>query len=63
MKSLISNKYRLKPNDEIPEMRVDYIADNLGLDKEIVIRSINLLREAKLLEDDNDVFAQIKKRN
>ena len=61
MKSLISNKYRLKPNDEIPEMRVDYIADNLGLDKEIVIRSINLLREAKLLEDDNDVFAQIKK--
>lgn len=61
MKSLISNKYRLKPTDEIPEIRVDYIADNLGLEKETVIRCINLLREVKLLADDNDLFTQIKK--
>lgn len=61
MKSLISNKYRLKLNDEIPEIRVDYIAENLGLGKEIVIRCINLLREVRLLEDDNDLFTQIKK--
>ncbi|NLB85318.1 MAG: AAA family ATPase, partial [Acholeplasmataceae bacterium] len=60
MGSLISNKYQIKIGDSIPEIRVDYLSDILGVPKEDIIRCINLLREAKLLTDDKDLYTQIK---
>ena len=42
---------------ETPEARVDYIADDLGLGKDTVIRVVTLLREAKVLADAKDLTA------
>ena len=46
-------------NDEEAESRVDYIADHLGLTKEIVIHYVNLMREEGLLDNFNDMDAFI----
>ena len=60
IKKLISSKYKSKGMDEIPESRIDYISDDLGLYKEDVVRNVNLLREIRVLADDKDLYAQIK---
>lgn len=61
IKKLFSNKTTKSVNDEIAESRVDYIADHLGLTKEEVVHIVNLLREERILADNKDLTAFIKK--
>ncbi len=61
IKSLISSKYRKNAMEEEAESRVDYISDHLGIPKEEVIQSVNLLREEKVLAFTKDLGAFIKK--
>ncbi len=56
--SLISSKYK-GWSDDIAESRVDYLSDNLGLEKETIIRSINLLKEIGVLANEGDLFAKV----
>ncbi len=58
IKSLISSRSKQK-GDIDAESRIDYLADTLGLPKESVIESINLMRQAGLLDDYNDMSAFI----
>jgi ATP-dependent DNA helicase RecQ len=60
---LISSKYRSKAGNTEAESRVDYISDILGISKKDVIKSINLLRETKILSDDKDLNAHIKQNS
>ncbi|CDR30266.1 ATP-dependent DNA helicase recQ [Acholeplasma oculi] len=60
MQMLISSKYRSKAGNAESESRVDYISDILGIDKKDVIKTIGLLREAKILSDDKDLNSHIK---
>ncbi len=61
IKKLFSTKSKKHLNDEVPEARVDYISDHLGIVKEEVIKIITLLREEKILADTKDLTAFIKK--
>jgi ATP-dependent DNA helicase RecQ len=61
IKKLISSKSRKQVNDEVAESRVDYISDHLGIVKEDVIKIITLLREEKILADNKDLTAFIKR--
>ncbi len=56
---LISSKYKSKSGDTEAESRIDYISDLMGVKKEDVIRSINLLRETRILSNDKDLNAHI----
>ena len=58
IKSLISSRSRQWAKDE-GESRVDYISDSLGIVKEDVIHTINILREEKILADSRDITAYI----
>lgn len=60
IKSLISSRSRQKGQDEA-ESRIDYLSDRLGIRKEDVIHTINLLREEKILADSKDITAYIYK--
>ncbi|MCF6356311.1 MAG: RecQ family ATP-dependent DNA helicase, partial [Draconibacterium sp.] len=60
IKKLFSTKSKKHSNDEVPEARVDYISDHLGIVKEEVIKIITLLREEKILADTKDLTAFIK---
>ena len=60
IKSLISEKSRGKQMDDA-ESRIDYLADILGLSRENVIESVNLLRQEKILSDAQDMSAYIKR--
>lgn len=62
IKKLISSKSRQQTGDEIPESRIDYISDHLGIRKQEVIHLINLLRETHILADTKDLTAFIKKQ-
>ncbi|GHU78499.1 hypothetical protein FACS1894145_0590 [Bacteroidia bacterium] len=62
IKNLISAKSKSRGNEDEAESRVDYIADRLGIVKEDVIRTINLLREEKILADAKDLSAFIRKK-
>ena len=61
IKKLISSKSKRQSNDEVAESRIDYISDHLSIVKEEVIRIITLLREEKILADNKDLTAFIKK--
>jgi ATP-dependent DNA helicase RecQ len=61
IKKLISSKSKKQSNEEVAESRIDYISDHLGIVKEDVIRIITLLREEKILADNRDLTAFIKK--
>lgn len=61
MKSLISSRSFAKAGNDDAEARVDYLADKLGLEKEDVVASINLLREEGLLADSMDISAFIRR--
>ncbi len=61
IKKLFSSKSRKPSGDEVAESRVDYISDHLGIVKEEVINIITLLREEKVLGDQKDLAAFIKK--
>lgn len=61
IKKLIASKNRKQSESEVAESRVDYISDHLGIAKEGVIRIIGLLREERILADQKDLTAYIKK--
>lgn len=59
VKSLISSRSIATAGNADAESRVDYLADILGIEKESVIESINLMRQEGLLEDYSDMSAYI----
>ena len=59
MKSLISSRSISTAGNADAESRVDYLADILGLEKEEVIESVNLMKQEELLEDSSDMTAFI----
>ena len=59
VKSLISSRSIATAGNSEAESRVDYLADILGIEKESVIESINLMRQEGLLEDYSDMSAYI----
>lgn len=61
IRKLFSSKSKRLATDELAESRVDYIADQLGLVKDKVIRIIELLREENILAQTKDLTAFIKK--
>ena len=61
IKKLISTRSRKHANGEIPESRIDYISDHLGISRQEVILVIRLLREENILADACDLTAYIKK--
>lgn len=62
IKKLISSKSRRHANNEVPEARIDYISDHLGIPVGEVIQLITLLREEKILADAHDFTAYIIKK-
>ena len=60
IKSLISSKSRALAVDDDAESRVDYLADRLGMSKEIVINTVNLMRQEGILADSMDISAYIE---
>ena len=60
IKSLISKKHIAEAIDDDAESRVDYLADMLGLTKETVINTVNLLRQEGILADSKDISAFIE---
>lgn len=63
IKKLISTKSRKYANDEAPEARIDYISDHLGIPNDEVIQIITLLRDEKILADNQDLTAYIIKKS
>ena len=59
VKSLISSRSIATAGNADAESRVDYLADILGIEKESVIESINLMRQEGMLEDYSDMSAYI----
>lgn len=59
IKSLISSRSIANAGNADAESRVDYLADILGVNKDMVIESINLMRQEGLLEDYSDMSAYI----
>ena len=59
MSSLITARSVARAGNAEPESRIDYLADNLGVDKRDVISVVNLMRQAGLLRDDHDLTASI----
>ena len=57
--SLISKRSIAKAGNAEAESRVDYLADILGLTKQEVINSINMMRQERILEDSMDMSAFI----
>ncbi len=60
IKSLISSKSRATALDDEAESRVDYLADMLGMTKESVINTVNLMRQEGVLADSQDMSAYIE---
>ena len=63
IKSLISSRSIAKAGNDDAESRVDYLADILGIEKEDIIASINLMREEGLLADSMDLSAFIRRQD
>lgn len=61
IKSLISSRSIAIAGNDDAESRVDYLADTLGIVKEDVVTSINLMRQGGLLADALDMSAYILK--
>ncbi len=59
IKSLISSRSIAIAGNEDAESRVDYLADMLGMTKEEVINTVNLMRQEGLLADSLDMSAYI----
>ena len=57
--SLISERSRSKAGNDDAESRIDYLADNLGIEKRDVINCVNLMRQAGILADHMDMSAYI----
>ncbi|KPP98447.1 MAG: ATP-dependent DNA helicase RecQ [Bacteroidetes bacterium HLUCCA01] len=61
IKKLIASRSRKGSPDDQAESRIDYISDHLGITKEEVINTVGLLREEKILADDQDLAAYIRR--
>lgn len=61
VKRLFSSKSKRLSTDEQAESRVDYLADQLGLSREEVIRIVTLLKDQQILADSKDIKVFIKK--
>ena len=61
MKSLISSRSIAQAGNDDAESRVDYLADRLGLEREVIENTITALREDGLLADTMDLSAYIRK--
>lgn len=61
--SRLLTEYHSKSSDEASETRVDYLSDQLGIPKQKVIQTIQLLKEAKVLDDFNDMVCYLEKKN
>ena len=61
IKSLISARSIAESGNDDAESRVDYLADNLGLDKRVVIRLVNTMQQIGLLADTKDMSAFIRR--
>ena len=59
IKSLISSRSIANAGNDDAESRVDYLADNLGIEKRDVIDCVNLMRQIGLLADAMDMSAYI----
>ncbi|MCM1166589.1 MAG: RecQ family ATP-dependent DNA helicase [Lachnospiraceae bacterium] len=59
IKCLISERSKLRGKSDDAESRVEYLADTLSLNNELVISLINRMREVGVLEDENDMSAFI----
>jgi len=55
IKSLISQKYKLRGNDAESESRIDYLADLLALRKSEVISIVDRMRQEGILADSKDL--------
>jgi len=60
IKRLISSRSHSIELDEDAESRVDYISDQLAIEKEDVINALNLMREEGILAHTKDLSAYIK---
>lgn len=60
IKSLISSRSIARAGGDDAESRVDYLADMLGLTREEVITSVNMMRQEGLLADYSDMSAYIQ---
>ena len=63
IKSLISSRSIAKAGNDEAESRVDYLADMLGMTKDEVISTVDLMREDGLLADTKDMSAYILKND
>lgn len=61
IKYLISSRSITNSGNDDAESRIDYIADNLAIEKAEVITLVNRMREIKLLADSQDMTAYIKR--
>lgn len=61
IKSLISSRSIAKAGNDDAESRVDYLSDMLGIEKADVIGAVNLMRQANLLADSQDMSAFIRR--
>ncbi len=61
IKSLISSRSIANAGNDEAESRVDYLSDMLGIEKDAVINSINMMRQEGLLADSMDMSAYILK--
>ena len=60
IKSLISQKYITRAQDEEAESRVDYLADILGLSKAEVVSAVERMRQEGILADSRDLSAYLR---
>lgn len=60
IKSLISQKYISRAQDEDAESRVDYLADILGLAKSEVVSAVERMRQEGILADSRDMSAYLQ---
>ena len=61
--SLISSRSTAGGRGAEAESRIDYLADILGMTKETVVRSVNLMRQEGILADAKDMQAYLDRTN
>lgn len=61
--SLISSRSTIGGRGAEAESRIDYLADILGMTKETVVRSVNLMRQEGILADAKDMQAYLDRTN
>ena len=63
IRSLISSHSTVSGRGTEAESRIDYLADILGMTKEMVVRSVNLMRQEGILADAQDMKAYLDRAN